>query len=155
MTMNHIERLEHLRDVVAPFAVEKADAFDMQYYTSTSKIPDVDCKTTLCLAGWAALDPTFIKEGLRWERDGDDFYDIVFLENKSTWPTCEHLKAFFGYTSDYEHELLFLPHSYLRDSVTARAADGTVKPKLEHLQAHIDMVISFVKRQQEENDANG
>lgn len=76
--MTRDEKLDHLAKVVtnAP-----NDQFDMELW---------HCETSSCAAGWAARDPTFIKEGLRLKQN-----DIAFKNNRGFYA----LEDFFGLSS--------------------------------------------------------
>ena len=92
-------RLTHLKLVVwnAPWLF-----FDMKVFRETRCILFF-CGTVHCAGGWAAEDPEFKRQGLRWTGSGKR---IVCDEAPKTSSNFDALAAFFG-LSDHQSGILF------------------------------------------------
>lgn len=133
------ERLTHLIAVLERVEAQRLN-FDLNRFVAAASdysssadpvIPIISepCGTSACAAGYAAMDPTFMEQGLRLKFTPADETDEVLYDPKvhgdriqidpesggypvyGRFSTCEALKAFFdldGDTTDY----LFYPHKY-------------------------------------------
>ena len=93
-----LERLMYLRDVVLPYVEEMAQQGRVDFDTFVST-----CGTYQCLAGWAACDPAFIRQGFRLR--GGRYVRPVF-DGRSD---LDAVAAFFG-LDDGEVKCLFGPN---------------------------------------------
>lgn len=88
------ERLEHLITIMHDVTILHKK-FDMNSWAIKSPM---ECGTTCCALGWAALDPKCIAEGLvlqaswaldQYEPDGKFVYAYVLLTNAEAWDKIE------------------------------------------------------------------
>ena len=94
----HLERLMYLRDVVLPHVEAMAQQGRVDFDTFAS-----ECGTYQCLAGWAALDPAFIRQGFQLR--GGRYIRPVF----EGYSDLEAVAEFFGLDSG-EVKCLFGPN---------------------------------------------
>lgn len=137
--MNNATRLRRLNHFVAVLEAVPVKKFRMSHFlkenyfdnplhvTVPANFIQVKCQTAGCGLGWAALDKTFRKAGLRVKSEefGLEIYGNVFFKDE------EGIGAgagFFGITRD-EAEKLFLevPYRIVSDKIKPRHVIAKVK----------------------------
>ncbi len=114
------DRLRYLRNVVVR-QIRKQE-FDMNHWQCTVGKPRgkeahrTKCGTTRCIAGWAAVDPKLIAQGLTLKVHPDDVrrrvkYYGIRVRNQSTADMYQALANFFGIRRD-DAARIFGPEHY-------------------------------------------
>ena len=114
------DRLRYLRNVVVR-QIRKQE-FDMNHWQCTVGKPRgkeahrTKCGTTRCIAGWAAVDPKLIAQGLTLKVHPDDVrrrvkYYGIRVKNQSTADMYQALANFFG-IQRLHAQYIFGPETY-------------------------------------------